>query len=170
LLILVTDFALKRAIFVYTDMKNLKIQEICEQVVQSEGFFFIDLTIRGQRDRKVIEVFIDAPGDLSVNDCAAVSRKIGDALEAQELLDDVSRLDVSSPGVDRPLKFLLQYPKHIGRILEIQYAEEGKPVEMVQGRLQDVTGELLLLTKKDRSQLVVNFSSIKTAIVRISFT
>ncbi len=170
MLILVTDFALKRAIFVCTDMKNLKIQEICEQVVQSEGFFFIDLTLRGQRDKKVIEVFIDAPGDLSVNDCATVSRKIGDALEAQELLDDVSRLDVSSPGVDRPLKFLQQYPKHIGRILEIQYAEEDKPVETVQGRLQDIVGELLFITKKDRSQLVVKFSSIKTAIVRISFT
>jgi ribosome maturation factor RimP len=170
LLILVTDFALKRAIFVCTDMNNLKIQEICEQVVQSEGFFFIDLTVRGQRDKKVIEVFIDAPGDLSVNDCANISRKIGDVLEAQELLDDVSRLDVSSPGVDRPLKFLQQYPKHIGRILEIQYAEEGQPVQVVQGRLQDVAGEVLFITKKDRSQIVINFSSIKTAIVRISFT
>lgn len=167
---MVTDFALKRAIFVCTYMNNLKIQEICEQVVQSEGFFFIDLTIRGQRDKKVIEIFIDAPGDLSVNDCATINRKIGDALEAQELLHDVSRLDVSSPGVDRPLKFLQQYPKHLGRILEIEYAEEGKQVQVVTGRLQDITGELLLITKKDRSQITINFSSIKTAIVRISFT
>jgi len=151
-------------------MNDQKIQDICEQVVQSEGFFFIEMTIRGQRDKKIIEIFIDAPGSLSVDDCAVINRKIGDELEAHELLHDITRLDVSSPGVDRPLRFLQQYPKHIGRILEMQVVEEGKPDEVITGRLRDIDGEMLFITKKDRSEISIKFSSIKTAIVRISFT
>ena len=151
-------------------MNDQKIQEICEQVVLSEGFFFIELAVRGQRDQKVIEVYIDSRDGISVEECAIVNRKIGEVLESQNLLEDVSRLDVSSPGVDRPLKYLQQYPKHIGRLLEVHYVNTNQEEATVLGKLKEVVGDNLSIVQKDRSEVIINYSSITSAIVRISFT
>ena len=101
------------------------ILEIAETAIEKNNCVLIEPVFRGERGSKVVQFFIDGEKDVTADLCAEISREIGDRLE--EMPDAPSfRLEISSPGIDRPLKFLLQYPKHIGRKFEVEYTEDGE--------------------------------------------
>jgi ribosome maturation factor RimP len=90
-----------------------------EPVVQGAGFELVELEFSRGRGGGTVRVFIDAPKGVSVDDCAAVSRLVGDALEAQDLIAGRYTLEVSSPGLDR----ILRTPQHFERFV-------GEPVHV----------------------------------------
>lgn len=144
-----------------------KIYSFCSLAVQSAGFMLIDIAFRGDRANKIIEVFIDSESVVTIDDCTSLSRNILESLEADSEIDVSFRLDVSTPGVDRPLKFIQQYPKHAGRQFEIMIADNDNEIKF-KGRLIRVEGELLFF-QKGKEEVKINFNTIKKAIVLISF-
>ncbi len=156
------------AIFVCMNLLEQKILQICEQITQENGVMLIDVVFRGQGNSKVIEVYIDDEKSLSVEKCAEVSKKLISNLDKEEDIDFNYRLDVSSPGVDRSLKFLKQYPKHINRQFEIQFKDENEIKKDFIGKLKEVNGDdFIFIVGKEEIQL--NFNKIIKAKVKISF-
>jgi len=98
------------------------IVQITKEITSSSGFFLIDIVIRGTERNRVIEVFIDGEKNITAKDCAEMSRKINEVFEEKEIIKAAYRLDVSSPGIERPLLYLKQYPKQINRMFEITYS------------------------------------------------
>lgn len=145
-----------------------KIYSICSLAVQSAGFMLIDITFRGDRANKIIEVFIDSESVVTIDDCTSLSRNILESLEADSDINTSFRLDVSTPGVDRPLKFIEQYTKHTGRQFEISHTDEEDNETKFKGRLIRVEGELLFF-QKGKEEVKLNFNKIKKANVLISF-
>ncbi len=144
------------------------IKDIVENVVRRNGFFIIDMILRGTGYNKIIEVYLDGEKDVSADDCAIVSREID--IELKELLTTHPdyRLDVSSPGIDRPLKFLKQYNKHINRKFDIDYiSDEVK--KKLSGKLISVEGEYLTFISNNK-EVIINFSNIIKANVVVSFS
>ena len=93
---------------------------------ECKGAHLIDLVVRGSRGRAVIEVFIDAETVVTNDVCSEVSREIAEAIDRSAWISGSYRLDVSSPGIDRPLRFPWQYRKHVGRKLSATWkAAEG---------------------------------------------
>jgi ribosome maturation factor RimP len=90
--------------------------------------------IRGPKDNLVVEVFIDGDQGVDTASCAVISRALGKDLDAGMLKDAPYTLTVSSPGLDRPLKFPRQYPKHVGRGITLRYRSGGS-VERLSGVL-----------------------------------
>jgi ribosome maturation factor RimP len=148
-------------------IKNIR-NEV-EQVVNNQNFFLIDLIVRGDRTNRVIEIYVDSEKDISADDCDEISRKIDKMLEEQNLIESGFRLEVSSPGVNRPLKFLKQYPKHINRKFDISY-RDGDSVKKLSGTLKAVEGEKLLFLKNNREEIMLDFNNILKAKVIISFS
>ncbi|PKL81669.1 MAG: ribosome maturation factor, partial [Ignavibacteriae bacterium HGW-Ignavibacteriae-3] len=107
-------------------MEKLQINSRIEEIVKAHGFILVDLATRGDNHLRIIEVFIDGEKGVTALDCANVSRDIDQAIESEKLVDKNYRLDVSSPGVERPLKFLVQYVKHINRKFELEYNDGGE--------------------------------------------
>lgn len=144
------------------------IYKIAEETAEKHGLFFVDLTIRGDRKRRIIEIYIDGEKNVTADDCALISRQIDEQLETLPELNSAYRLDVSSPGVDRPLKFLKQFPKNLNRKFEVSYkTEEGE--KTLTAVLTAIEGdELHFLANK--KQTVINFNNIIKAIVIISFS
>jgi len=100
-------------------------------------------------------------------DCAEISRRINEVFEEKELIKAAYRLDVSSPGIDRPLLYFEQYPKHINRKFEITYSC-GDEKKKLKGTLKKIEGEhLTFLTNKEQ---VINFKDIIKAKVLVSFS
>ncbi|MGB5847111.1 MAG: hypothetical protein WBH40_01420 [Ignavibacteriaceae bacterium] len=158
-----------------TSIKNYKqmnsfrenIVQIAEEITSSSGFFLIDIVIRGNERDKVIEVFVDGEKNINAKDCAKISRKINEIFEEKELIKAAYRLDVSSPGIDRPLLYLKQYPKHINRKFEITYSHDDEKKKL-KGTLKKIEGEYLtFLTNKEQ---VINFKDIINAKVLVSFS
>jgi ribosome maturation factor RimP len=146
---------------------NENIIEIAHEIVTLNGFFLIDVTFRGTDNNKIIEVFIDGEKNITAEDCAEISRKINSVIDEKQLIKSRYRLDISSPGVDRPLQFLKQYHKHIGRLFEVVFKVD-KEKKNLKGKLLKIEGEnLTFFTGKES---VINFNDIIKAKVLISFS
>jgi len=147
--------------------KNIK--EITENTVTDSGYFLIDLIIRGFARNRVIEVFIDGKDYVNAEDCSQVSREINNRLQSIIDSDENYRLDVSSPGIDRPLKYIEQFPKHITKKFDLNY-KEGTETKKVTAKLIDVTGEELKFLTHDNKEMIIKFENIVTAKVLLSFS
>jgi ribosome maturation factor RimP len=143
-------------------------QKIAE-IVERKGFFPVEIIVRGTPSKRVMEVFIDGEKDISAKDCADVSREINSELENLPAAGNDYRLDVSSPGVDKSLKFLKQYPKHINRNFEVSY-KLSNDTKKLTGKLIKVENQDLTFLTKDNKEIIINFNNIKKAMVIISFS
>ena len=144
------------------------IKEIVTKVVGRNGFLLIDLILRGTEHNRVIEVYFDGEKDVSADDCALVSREIESHLNDLLVKHPDFRLDVSSPGIDRPLKFLKQYQKHVNRKFDISY-RSGEEIKKLSGKLAAIEGDHLTFISNNK-EVIINFNNIVKANVIVSFS
>lgn len=153
-----------------------KIEAHLLKLFEAEEFqdcFIVELNVHG---RSKLEVFIDADAGIDFNRCRRVSRYLEEEIEVQGWMDEKYTIDVSSPGVDRPLKFKRQYAKNVGRKMAV-IDDEGHKTE---GLLIEVDDEQIILEFKERIkegkrkktvviQKEIKFENIAKAFVKISF-
>lgn len=148
-------------------LDKAKIRLIFEETAARLGFLPIEINIRGSEKIPVIEIFIDNQKGITSNDCAGFSNEITNELELQNVIESDYRLDVSSPGAARPLKFIEQYPKHINRNFEVLYTD-GDEEKKITGKLLRIEDNKLFFGA-GKTELIVDFEKIKKALVKISF-
>lgn len=140
---------------------------IADEIATSSGFLLIDVVIRGTERERIIEIYIDSEKNVTADDCAEISSKMIRAIEERELLKSPYRLDVSSPGVERPLIHLKQFPKHINRKFEITYKSDGEKKRIV-GRLKEINGENLIFFSNN--EIKIKFMDVIKAKVLVDFS
>lgn len=121
-----------------------RIEALVEPLVRSSGAFLVDLVFRGGEGGRVLEVFVDTDEGVSTDRCAEISREISAMLDRENIIAGRYYLVVSSPGLDRPLKYQRQYRRHIGRILSVRYADQTV-TQIVEGELRAVSDEWIVL-------------------------
>lgn len=141
---------------------------IAENAASEIGLFIVDINIRGNDRNRIIEIFVDGEKSVSAEDLALLSKKINNIFDEHNIIERLYRLDVSTPGIDRPLKFLKQYTKHINRNFNLVYVEEGNQ-QNISAKLESIEGDFLLFTK-GKSLIKINFKDILSAKVQISFS
>lgn len=150
------------------DIIKENIVRISNEIAEKLNFFVIDINFRGDNRKKIIEVFVDAEKNIDADNLAEISREINSIIEEQDIIQQAYRLDVSTPGVDRPLKFLKQFPKHINRNFEVTY-KAGDEARTITGKLLSVEREELTFLS-DKKEVLIEFKNITTAKVIISFS
>ena len=145
-----------------------KIREVAAGVIEKNNFFLIEMVVHGRSSSRSIEIYIDGEKDISADDCAMLSRELNPLLEAVPDIGQNYYLEISSPGVDRPLKFLKQYPKHINRKFEVTFGA-GEETRNLKGKLVGIEGENLIFSSGGRD-IIINFNNIIKAKVIVSFT
>lgn len=150
------------------DLLKENISKICEEITESQGFFLIDLNFRGDQRKRIIEVYVDGKKNITAEDLSELSKKINDSIENSNLITESYRLDVSSPGVDRPLKFLKQFPKHVNRNFEITYKADDSTLT-IKAKLLSVESDVLTFVS-GKDTFLINFNDIIKAKVLISFS
>ena len=150
------------------DIIKENIVRISNEIAEKLNFFVIDINFRGDNRKKIIEVFVDAEKNIDADNLAEISREINSVIEEQDIIQQAYRLDVSTPGVDRPLKFLKQFPKHINRNFEVTY-KTGDEARTITGKLLSVEREELTFLS-DKKEVLIEFKNITTAKVIISFS
>lgn len=152
-------------LFMYMELEK-RISTHLEELFEREltGLFTVDI----ESGPAGVSVYIDGDEGVSIDQCQQVNRHLQRVLEEDEDFFTRYSLEVSSPGVDRPLKMWRQYQKHTGRTLEVKLTNGT----VHEGRLKDMaaTGIILEVTrKKTRETLEIPFESIKESFVKISF-
>ena len=138
-----------------------------------QDFYLVDLEIR---ESARIAVFVDADSGLTTVQCAKLSRYLEEYLDEQNWKNGKYILEVSSPGVDRPLKFPRQYVKNIGKKIDIKTADG----DSLRATLKDANEDFVVLEYRDKikqgkrkkhvvKQLELPYDAIKKAKIRISF-
>lgn len=129
--------------------KNLPLQDLIERTVTGLGYELVDLERGG---RGLLRVYIDFPpeaaakGNIMVSDCEKVSHQLSHVLTVENV--DYERLEVSSPGLDRPLKKLADYMRFAGfeAVVKLRMPVEGVPNrKSFQGILHEPEGDKLML-------------------------
>ncbi len=144
------------------------ISKIAEKSASEFGLLLIEINLRGNDRNRIIEIFVDGEKNVSAENLAELSKLIYSEIEEKNLIKGSYRLDVSTPGVDRPLKFLKQYPKHINRKFEVKYQSGEEKLEL-NAKLGSVEGEDLLFST-GKTLVKINFKDIISAKVVISFS
>jgi ribosome maturation factor RimP len=128
------------------------IRAIAERVAAARGLEIWDIQSRRESGGHVVRVFIDRPGpsatpddSVSVEDCEQVNREIGTILDVEDPLPFSYTLEVSSPGLDRPLRNLAEYKRFAGRLAKIVVSEPVNNQKAFEGRLNGVDGDVVLL-------------------------
>ena len=131
-------------------------------------YYMVDIEI--SPSNKIV-VYIDGDEGVSLDACTQISRVLESVLDEEPSLGGVYELEVSSPGVSRPLKFPRQYLKHLGRILRLEMLD-GKHIE---GKLMNtghdsISMEIKPADKKMKPEIhEITFDQIKEAYVTIQF-
>jgi ribosome maturation factor RimP len=146
-----------------------KIREIAETLLEEPGHFIVDvLFFEKQRPAKVM-VIVDGDNGVNIDALTSISRKLAVLLEERNLPDHAYNLEVTTPGVDQPLKMKRQFFKNAGR----QFKVTLKDKSVVQGKLESVTEEKLTIRqqvdKKETKLTEVPFDQVEKAFVQVSF-
>lgn len=118
----------------------------------------------------MVEIFADTDSGITIDQCAELSRSISAVLDREDIIAGGYRLEVSSPGLDHPLKLLRQFKKNRGRELKVTMHAEGG-VSVVTGILEDVVEHgaeqetKIVLKKKDGTLITVAFGDVREACV-----
>lgn len=152
----------------WQDMNEEIVRKLCEETAAEKQLIVVEFLFRGTPKMRVIELYLDGLATVTVDDCAEISRTISAKIDEAGYADASYRLDVSSPGTDRPLIQLIQYPKHIGRTLELTYTS-GETEQKLKGTLTAVEDQTLVFETKS-GETRIQFQDISKAKVIISFS
>ncbi len=110
---------------------SARVTELAAPVISSAGLELVELEVRGSHGSRVVKLIVDADDGVSVEACARLSRDVGAVLDAEDPVDGKYTLQVSSPGIDRPLRKPRDFERNVGR-----------PVRLVRQQPTDLPGEV----------------------------
>jgi len=136
------------------------IAEIAGSVVPRYDAYLVDVIVRGERGETVLQILADTDSGISIGTCATISREIAAEIEQRSLIETRYRLEVSSPGLDKPLRLLRQYQTNKDRQVRVRWvdAEGEKTGDAV---IAGQSGSIVSFTLADGSPLAIEFENIR---------
>jgi ribosome maturation factor RimP len=148
-----------------TDLRE-NIRALLLPITEAAGVFIVDVVVRNERGGKLVQAFVDTDKGITVDECAEISRELGRCIEQENVIQTSYRLEVSSPGADKPVRLLRQYPRNVGRRFKVmlQGSEPSKPFI---GTLKAVHGDQLEFETDSGETIAIDFSKITESKVEL---
>ncbi len=127
--------------------------ELLEPVVTSMGFELWGLEFHSSGRNQVLRIFIDSDKGVGIDDCAGISRQCAAILDVEDPIQSEYQLEVSSPGMDRPLYKLDQYARYIGHKVKLQLRFPYEGQRKYTGTLTGIEDEDLVVAVDDHEYL-----------------
>ena len=153
------------------------LEKLIAPIVADYTLELVDLELKGDGRRQILRVFIDKPGGVTLDDCAEVSREISALFEVEDPIEGAYVLEVSSPGLDRPLKKLRDFERSAGKLIKLRTHElldpdgRGHQRKTFVGELLGVDGTQIRLRQTDRrgGEIIIDFEAIAKANRELNF-
>lgn len=154
-----------------------QIESFLEPYLEGGKYFIVDIQSKPARGSQKLMILLDSDAGITIQECADISRGLGNDLEAANAIDTAYTLEVSSPGLDQPLRLPRQYQKNVGRTLKV-FLTSG---EALIGTLEEVKDNSIVLQlptpkKKAKPPLEepnlrpeIGLDAISKALVQVSF-
>lgn len=144
------------------------LQEMLQDAVEDLGCELWGIECQRVGRFMTVRLFIDKDGGVTVDDCADVSRQVSAILDVEDPIADKYNLEVSSPGLDRPLFTLPQFERYIGQDITVHLRIPVMERRKWQGKLERIEKDMITLIVDDQEQILV-FGNIQKANVVAKF-
>ncbi|MFH0809144.1 MAG: ribosome maturation factor RimP [Pseudomonadota bacterium] len=142
--------------------------KVSEEILEPQGVELVDVEYRREGGQWVLRLYVDRPGGITLEDCARVSRQVGDLLEVADFMEQAYTLEVSSPGLDRPLKKERDFERYQGHEVNIKTHGPVEGRKHFRGRLMGLR-EGKVEVEVDGQVLAIPRSAISRANLDIGF-
>lgn len=146
-----------------------EVSPLVEGFLHESGMEMVDLEFRFESGRWTLRIFIDKEGGVTVDDCANVNKELGYLIEAKNIIDYHYVLEVSSPGLNRPLKKEKDFMRSIGKMIKLELARPVNKRSKFSGRLTNVREGMISLSVDDGGLVELPLREIDKARVKYEF-
>jgi ribosome maturation factor RimP len=157
------------SLIMYRETLSKRVVELLESYLQIQGVELVELQLQQQGDRWFVRVFVDMEGGISLEDCRRLSAEIGQLLEAEDVIPISYILEVSSPGLDRPLRTGRDFQRQSQRMVTVFLLTPLMGKTQYTGRVVAVTEAHLVLHLLPDTPLTVPLSHIERGAVELEF-
>jgi ribosome maturation factor RimP len=153
-----------------------RVQEIANRVATAYGLEIFDITMRRESGGEVLRVVVDRPGpaatpedSVSIGDCEKVSHELSTILDVEDVIPGAYTLEVSSPGLDRPLRNADDYRRFAGRAAKIVTREPVDRQTAFAGRIRGIDGDEVLFENEGGKEVRLPLNLISRARLDVEF-
>ena len=144
------------------------IKSMVTPILQEMDLELVDVLYRRESSGWVLRLIIDKEDGIALDDCTAVSREVSQLLDIEDIIEQVYNLEVSSPGLDRPLKSIGDFQRFTGRKAKVTTREPIQGNQVFIGRINKVEDELIIL-EVGQQELSIPFSEVARARLEVEF-
>ncbi len=145
------------------NLAPVKLLDLIQPAVEGLGYEFVGAELVGQGKESILRVYIDTDAGVLVGDCTKVSHQISGVLDVEDPISGQYNLEVSSPGIERPLFTLEHFERFKGKVVKLELRQatlEGQ--RKFTGDVLEVNGDVIHL-HVDEEEVEIPFSLIKKA-------
>ncbi|MFQ5772573.1 MAG: ribosome maturation factor RimP [bacterium] len=124
-----------------------QIQKLLTPILKSGNAVLVDMQIKGNPGNQTIKIFVDTENGITLDRCETISRQLSEQLDFVDIMPGKYRLEVSSPGVNRPLRTLDDYHRNYNRVVEITYEDKREDKSFI-GKIVDVSKKIIQIQGK----------------------
>lgn len=142
-------------------------EELLIPILETHGFELVDVEYVKEGSTWYLRAYIDKPGGIAINDCEVVSRSLSDVLDEKDFIEDSYILEVSSPGLGRPLKKERDFERSLGKEVDIRTYRMIDRQKDFTGTLESYDKDSVTIRCEDESSMTFDKKDI--ALIRLAF-
>ncbi len=143
-----------------------KTEFLIQPIVDAKGYELVDVEYVKEGSNWYLRAYVDKPGGITINDLESVSRELSDKLDEEDFIQDAYILEVSSPGLDRPLKKDKDFDRSIGEEVEIHLYRAVDGNKQYVGLLKSYNKETITIENQDGNE--INFDRVNISLIRLT--
>jgi len=144
-----------------------KISEMADSLAAGFGIQIVEVKLVGSPRRQILRIFIDKENGVTLEDCSKFSRAFSAVLDVEDIIQSAYVLEVSSPGLDRPLKDINDFIRSKGKLVKITTKEIIDNQNVLTGRVLEVENDNIRLSIDNKTEIYVPFAQISRATLEI---
>lgn len=149
--------------------KESMLEELIAPVVEAEGYECVDVTFEKAGKDCVLTTYIDGPNGIGLDDCEVVSRKLSDLMDEKDPIEQSYLLEVSSPGIDRPLKKEKDFARNMDKRIVVSFYAPVNGSKQLSGILKGYNGVTLTLQLDSEEMMELEMSAVSKVAPEIEF-
>lgn len=129
------------------------LEQLITPILENENAKLVELQLKGRPDNQIVKIFVDTEDGVTLDKCKSISRQMSDVLDSADIFNGKYRLEVSSPGLDRPLLNRNDFARNMHKEVDIKY-ESNLGIEDFKGKIVDVSYENVSIQGSDEIKSV----------------
>ncbi len=146
-----------------SEMVVSRVRDFLESLLPSMGLELFEVQFRREGHGWVLRVFIDSDSGISLDDCSNVSRELGHYLDVEDFIENAYHLEISSPGLERPLRSTQDFIRFSGKSAKVKLHEAIDGRKTLEGTIAAVENDTIYLKLADGKTVQFTFEMINKA-------